>query len=302
MTGLRAVVGAGHPSRDVSPAQDGSTDPMVPSVYRVANRRVEIQRDPTVGMDEVVTLVVEPVDHSLETPTPGQFFMLWVPGVGEVPVSVSSLSGAGKIGFTIRAVGATTSALGALHPSDAVGLRGPFGRGWSALDPTQRVVVVSGGIGLAPLRLHIETLLVERSGRPDPGIVLVIGARTPGEILYPGDIDAWSEHCQVHVTVDRARPGWHGEVGLVTSTLARLSLDPGVAAALCGPEIMMRMAAADLEAAGAASGRVEVSLERSMACAVAHCGRCQVGPVMLCRDGPVLTWPEASALMGVRRW
>jgi anaerobic sulfite reductase subunit B len=279
----------------------GPDPAMVPEPHRVVHRRVEIAADPAAGIDEVVTLGLRSEVGPTPTYRPGQFAMAWAPGVGEVPISASA-SADGVVGLTIRAVGATTSALCAATPGSTVGLRGPFGRGWTPVEADVPMVVVTGGIGLAPLRLHIEQLVAERAGRSDPGLVLVIGARTPAEVLYPEVIDAWSERCRVHVTVDRGRPGWRGEVGLVTSTLSRLRLAGGSAAALCGPEIMMRLAAADLLEAGADARRVEVSLERAMACAVAHCGRCQVGPVMVCRDGPVLSWTEAAALLGVRRW
>lgn len=290
---------------------DASPEVMVPSAYRVLSRSVDVAREAALGIDEVVTLDLEPVDSPLEPPAPGQFMMVWAPGVGEVPISVSaggvsttgaSTSGVRTVGVTIRSVGAVTAALCAGEPGDPVGLRGPFGRGWTRIEPDRPVVVVAGGIGLAPLRLHLESLLVARQASEDKQLVLIVGARSPGEILYSEQLDAWSQQFEVHLTVDRPSRGWTGEVGLVTSALARLGLGPGTAGALCGPEVMMRLAASDLVAAGATPDAVEVSLERSMACAVAHCGRCQLGPVMLCRDGPVLQWSEASALMGVRRW
>lgn len=283
-----------------------SSEVMVPNPYRVLRRRVDVARDPAQGIDEVVTLDLEPVHAALESPAPGQFMMVWAPGVGEVPISVSKLgsstTGASTIGITIRSVGATTTALCASVPGDPVGMRGPFGRGWAQIDPDRSTVVVAGGIGLAPVRLHLESLLAARRANAERKVVLIVGARSPAEILYPEQLDDWSQHFEVHLTVDQPSRGWTGEVGLVTSTLTRLGIGPGSAAALCGPEVMMRVVASDLVAAGIAPDAVEVSLERSMACAVAHCGRCQLGPVMLCRDGPVLKWSEAAALMGVRRW
>jgi NAD(P)H-flavin reductase len=272
----------------------------------VLRRRVDIAGDAAQGIDEVVTLDLEPVDAPLEPPKPGQFMMVWAPGVGEVPVSVSALgastTGVRTVGVTIRSVGATTAALCASGVGEPVGLRGPFGRGWAQIDPDRPVVVVAGGIGLAPLRLHLESLVAERRSNADKRLMLIVGARSPAEILYPDQLDDWSQHFEVHLTVDRPSRGWTGEVGLVTSPLARLGFGPNAAGALCGPEVMMRLGASDLVGAGVAPDSVEVSLERSMACAVAHCGRCQLGPVMLCRDGPVLQWSEAAALMGVRRW
>ncbi len=274
---------------------------MVPTMHRVAGRRTEIRPDPAAGIDEVVTVELEPVAEALGPFEPGQFAMIWAPGVGEVPISVSTVDG-GRLGLTIRSVGATTAKLCASPVGSELGLRGPFGRGWTLPQAGKQSIVVSGGIGLAPLRLHIEALVESRRELADPKLVLIIGARTPAEILYPELIDEWGEICEVHVTVDRAAPGWHGEVGLVTSTLSRLDVDADATAALCGPEIMMRLAGADVVAAGAPAAGVEVSMERSMACAVAHCGRCQIGPVLVCRDGPVFAWPEASPLMEVRRW
>ncbi len=283
------------------PTADAPMNVMVPVPYRVRRRRTEIEEDRGAGIDEVVTLELEALAEHLRQPAPGQFAMVWAPGVGEVPISVSSFH-EGTVGVTVRAVGATTVALCDATPGEVLGLRGPFGRGWSTAGADRPMVVVSGGIGLAPLRRHIESLLARRRNRSEPALVLVVGSRTPAEILFREELERWSERAEVHLTVDRAGPGWNGEVGLVTSTVARLGVRPGVAAALCGPEIMMRVVANDLVTAGADPRDVEVSMERSMACAVAHCGRCQIGPVMLCRDGPVLDWSEASALMGVRRW
>lgn len=292
----------------VSPgdAPDALSEVMVPSAYRVLRRRVDIAGDPTSGIDEVVTLELEPIDAALGEPSPGQFMMVWAPGVGEVPVSVSAFEPGGshahRVGLTIRSVGAVTAALRVCSPGDPVGLRGPFGRGWTRPDDDRPTVIVAGGIGLAPLRLQVESLLAARRDGSGGALVLVVGARSPAELLYPDQLEEWSAHFEVHLCVDRPSPGWRGEVGLVTSTLGRLRFDPDTAGALCGPEVMMRLAASDLVAAGVAAKGLEVSLERSMSCAVAHCGRCQIGPVMLCRDGPVLSWPEASVLMGVRRW
>lgn len=284
---------------DAAPA--GVLEPIIPLRYRVLRRRVDIEADPSSGIDEVVTLELDPLAEAIDAPVPGQFTMVWAPGVGEVPISVSSFEDR-TVGLTVRSVGATTAAVCAAEPGGVLGLRGPFGRGWSAVAVDRPVIVVAGGIGLAPLRMHIEALLASRPAGSGNDVVLVVGARTPAEILYRDQLEEWARHAEVHTTVDRGLPGWTGEVGLVTSTIARLGLGAGTAAALCGPEIMMRLAAEDLLGAGADPQRVEVSLERSMACAVAHCGRCQLGPVMLCRDGPVLAWPEANALMEVRRW
>ena len=277
------------------------TDTMVPVPHRVVERHVEVVADPASTTDEVVTLDLAPEGDRLGRPAPGQFAMVWAPGVGEVPISFSAVRD-DLLSVTIRAVGATTTALCDARPGSVLGLRGPFGNGWSPVDPDRPVVVVTGGIGLAPLRHHIESLLAERRDRARSGLTLVIGARTPAEIPFREQVDDWSGRCEVHLTVERPDRSWQGDVGLVTAALARVRVTDRCAVALCGPEIMMRVAARDAVAAGADPRRVEVSLERSMACAVAHCGRCQLGPVLLCRDGPVLGWQEADALTAVRRW
>ena len=286
-----------------------ATSTMVPTMCRLVERHIEVEADPAAGIDQVVTVWLEGVDGPLGPFAPGQFAMLWAPGVGEVPLSVS-MTGAGdgsdtpgRLGFTIRAVGSTTEWLCGAEPGASVGVRGPFGRGWSVPGPGSRHVVVAGGIGLAPLRLLIDRLAGPAAEVDGPGgLVVVIGARTPAEILWSDDIDRWRDHAEVHVTVDRPAPGWTGEVGLVTSTLSRLDVGAHTSASLCGPEIMMRLAGGDLVSAGADPSAVEVSMERSMACAVAHCGRCQIGPVLVCRDGPVFAWRDAHPLMEVRRW
>jgi anaerobic sulfite reductase subunit B len=266
---------------------------MVPTPYRVVGRRQD-----TV---DTFTLDLHPVRATLEPPAPGQFAMVWAPGVGEVPISVSGLEGP-VWQLTIRPVGATTRRIVDEPVGAVLGLRGPFGHGWSAVPDDRPVVVVAGGVGLAPLRLHIDAIVAARRDRPAARVAVVVGARTPDELLFADDLERWSSVSEVYRTVDRPQPGWTGEVGLVTAPLGRLGLARDTHAALCGPEIMMRVAANDLVRAGLEPDAVEVSLERSMACAVAHCGRCQLGPVMLCRDGPVMPWSGAAPLVEVRRW
>jgi NAD(P)H-flavin reductase len=266
---------------------------MVPVAHRVRSVHRETH--------DTCTLWLDPLADALAPPAPGQFVMAWAPGVGEVPISVAAHDGAG-LGLTIRSVGAVSAALVATSVGGIVGLRGPFGRGWSEPEADRPALVVAGGLGLAPLRLQVERLLAARSGSADPQVTVVVGARSPGEIPSVEVVEQWSTRCNVHVTVDTATAGWHGEVGMVTATLDRLLLPEDAATFLCGPEVMMRFAAGGLVAAGLDPAAIEVSLERSMACAIAHCGRCQVGPVMLCRDGPVLAWSTAGRLLGVRRW
>jgi NAD(P)H-flavin reductase len=265
---------------------------MVPTAYRVVERRTETH--------DTATIALAPRDVALGSPAPGQFMMVWAPGVGEVPVSVAARSAdEEELAFTVRAVGATSAALAAAEAGAVLGLRGPFGRAWTVPAPDRPIVVVAGGLGLAPLRMLVEQLLDQDRSAP---LELVVGARRPAEVVYRDLLVRWAQRCGVTLTVDRPTTGWQGDVGLVTAVLSRLELPAGTRAAVCGPEIMMRLVAGDLMAGGLPAEDIEVSLERSMACAVAHCGRCQLGPALVCRDGAVMPWSTAASLMEVRRW
>ncbi|OIK25104.1 FAD/NAD(P)-binding protein [Streptomyces malaysiense] len=251
--------------------------------------------------DDTRSIELVPAGAELPPFAPGQFAMIYAFGVGEVPISVSSLRGAhGGLVYTVRAVGAVSSALHRLRPGDTVGLRGPYGTGWD-LDAAagHDVLVVAGGIGLAPLRPVIQEVL----GRPDAygRLAVLAGARTPADLIYRDQFAGWGESAWVAVTVDRSGPRWRGAVGVVTALLDDLDPHPGRTHALvCGPEVMMRHTARDLVARGLAPHRVQVSLERNMRCGTGHCGHCQLGPLLLCRDGPVVGYDRAARLLLVR--
>lgn len=223
---------------------------------------------------------------------PGQFTMLYAFGVGEVPISVSGDPDDGSVVVqTIRRVGAVTEALGSLSAGDQVGLRGPFGTGWPLHEAEGGdVVMVAGGIGLAPLRPALYRILANRDrfGR----VALLYGARSPDELLYVDEIQAWRSRldADVRVTVDSGGPGWFGSVGVVTELVTSAPFDPERTVALvCGPEIMMRFARQTLEEQGVNPGRTFVSMERNMKCGIGLCGHCQFGPIFVCKDGPVFS-------------
>lgn len=270
---------------------------MVPARHRVVGVRRELP--------DTVTLTIEPIETfgSLGPPVPGQFNMLWTFGSGEVPVSVS---GSGTrdalVVHTIRAVGSATSALCALREGDVIGVRGPFGAGWQVSRAKgDDVVVVAGGLGLAPLRPVVLQVLAERRAFGD--VALLVGARSPDALLYRNELLGWRARgdIDVEVTVDHARPDWWGDVGVVTKLLDVARFDPArTTAFLAGPELMMRFTAAALVDRGVATPAIRVSLERNMKCAVAHCGRCQIGPTLVCRDGPVYPYDVAAPLLAVR--
>lgn len=242
-----------------------------------------------------------PTGEALAPFAPGQFAMIYAFGVGEVPISASALRGRhGGLVHTVRAVGAVSTALYRLRPGDSIGLSGPYGTGWDLEAAAGHdVLVVAGGIGLAPLRPVVHTVL----DRPaDYGrLTVLVGARTPADIVFQDEIESWRGPAQVEVTVDRPGPGWQRAVGVVTTLLDRLALRPERTCALvCGPEVMMRHTARDLVTRGLVPHRVQVSLERNMHCATGHCGHCQLGPLLLCRDGPVVGYGRVVDLLLVR--
>jgi NAD(P)H-flavin reductase len=257
---------------------------MVPAQVRVLDRRQETA--------DTWTLELEP---RLEF-EPGQFTMLAANGSGEVPISISGNPDGGRLVHTVRAVGAATSAICAAEPGRVLAVRGPFGVPWptDAIEGAD-VVFVAGGIGLAPLRPAILRLHArpERYGR----VTVLHGARTPDQLLYPAQLEQWG----AELIVDSAGPGWHGRVGVVTKLIERAPMDPeNTVALLCGPEIMMRFAAPALAARGVTADRIYVSLERNMQCGLGHCGHCQLGPTLICRDGPVYRYADVERWLGVR--
>lgn len=228
---------------------------------------------------------------------PGQFNMLYAFGVGEIPISISgNPSNMGVMTHTTRMVGTVSNAIGQLRAGGILGLRGPYGRGW----PMERargsdVVIVAGGIGLAPLRPVIYQLLSERDkyGR----IVLLYGTRSPADLLFRKELENWRGRFDfdVHISVDHAIGDWRGNVGFVTTFISRVALDPqNTVAMICGPEIMMRFSVMEFLKRGVSAEEIFVSMERNMKCGIGLCGHCQFGPYFICKDGPVFAYPQVK--------
>lgn len=248
------------------------------------------------------TLTLEPAAGDGLAVAPGQFMMVYAFGIGEVPISVSGPPNRpGPVVLTVRAVGAVTNAVCASEPGTTLGLRGPFGNSWP-VDAAQGgdVVVIAGGIGLAPLR---PVLLRTLDRRSDYGAVaLLYGARTPEDLLYTDQLDDWREAVDVEVTVDTAAGDWAGRVGVVPKLIAAAAFQPQETTAfVCGPEIMMHFTIQALLDRGLSPGRIFVSMERHMQCGVGLCGHCQLGPTLICRDGPVYSFAELAPLLEVRQ-
>lgn len=223
---------------------------------------------------------------------PGQFNMLYLPGFGESAISMSSDPGnPAEIGHTIRFAGNVTRAVSRLKAGDMVGIRGPFGSAWPMQAAVGRdVLIVAGGIGLAPLRPVLFEVIRRRS--EFKRVILMYGARTPADLLYTDDFESWQqEGIEIHVTVDRADDQWHGQVGVVPLLFYRIRLDHSQTVVFtCGPEVMMRFVIYEAIARRIPTDAIWVSLERNMKCAVGFCGHCQFGPTFICRDGPVLSF------------
>ena len=266
---------------------------MVPQSAKVLDRREEAPG--------VVTLTLEPPpDYEW---APGQFNMLYSFGHGEAAISVSGdPAEPGRLLHTVRNVGAVSRGLSNLAPGDHLGLRGPFGFGWPLEAAEGKdVVIMAGGLGLAPLRPLIYHLAAKKDAARR--VIVLYGTRDVDSILYPDELAAWDalNGWDARLTVDHAPKGWTGHVGVVTDLLDEFTLDPAnTVAYLCGPEVMMRFGARALEDRGLSPSDIFVSLERNMKCAIAHCGRCQFGSVFICRDGPVFAYDRVSDAMMVR--
>lgn len=277
-------------------AAASTANPMLPAPWRIEGVRKELA--------DTFTLTLAPTgDCAGMEFGGGQFNMLYVFGVGEVPISISGdPSNSDKLVHTTRAVGVVTRAMWKLKKGDMLGVRGPFGTAWPLDEAVGRdVVIVAGGIGLAPLRGLIYQVLARRKefGR----VAILYGARTPEDMLYSRELKKWSARLdvEVFVTVDRATGRWRGGVGVVTQLIGRAPFDPKQATAyVCGPEIMMRFTAQELQKRGVAPDRIHVSMERNMKCATGFCGHCQYGSEFVCKDGPVFPYDRVKPLLNIR--
>lgn len=268
-------------------------DPWAPQPWRLRSVRQDTA--------DVFSWELEPEQGRAPDFLPGQFNMIYRFGQGEVAISICGAGADGRVLHTIRAVGAVTRQLQSLEAGAVIGVRGPFGNGWpvEALKGHD-VVVVAGGLGIAPLRPLVEWLLAHRAdyGRID----VLYGARRPSDLLYAEDIRRWQQSpgVRVRVTVDSGDSDWHGEVGAVTHLIPMVGIDPArTLAVLCGPEVMMRFTVLSLQQEGLAPYSIYLSMERHMQCAIGYCGHCFYGPHFICRDGPVFRFDRLHGRLAV---
>jgi NAD(P)H-flavin reductase len=273
-----------------------AVNPMVPKTRRV--KRVIRETHDT------LTLLVETSNDEAERSfAPGQFNMLYAFGVGEVPVSISGDPGKPNIWHhTIRDVGTVSHALTQLKAGDTIGVRGPFGSAWPVeASRGSDIVIMAGGIGLAPLRPAIYAILAERNLYGE--IIVLYGARTQKDLLFAEEFETWRGKygVQVRVTLDSAGHYWKGNVGVVTTLLPRVRFDPAnTVAMICGPEVMMRFSVIELKNHGVDEKNIHVTMERNMKCAIGFCGHCQLGPTFICKEGPVFSFDLIKPFFGIR--
>jgi NAD(P)H-flavin reductase len=266
---------------------------MVPAAARLAKVDKETH--------DTFTLTMESAgEESLASFEPGQFSMLYVFGTGELPISISGdPEEGGRLIYTVRSVGKVTHALVTSESDSTIGIRGPFGTSWPMKESRGRdVLIVAGGIGLAPLRPAIYHVLRHRGdfGR----LIVLYGARSPQDLLFRRQLSAWNyvPDAQLLTTVDYGGLSWRGNVGVVTTLFRHVRLrSERTTALVCGPEIMMRYVIRELLARGFAEHDIHLSMERNMKCAVGFCGHCQLGPYFVCKDGPVFPYNKMKPWM-----
>ncbi len=226
---------------------------------------------------------------------PGQFIMLSLFGVGEVPISVSSSPATrGSFDICVRAVGKVTSALHRLEAGDEVGIRGPYGKGFPIrILEGNDLLMVAGGLGIAPLRSLIKHVLHNR--RDFGKVHILLGCKTPSDMLFVDELDLWNKRMDVYYecTVDRAAPDWAGHVGVITTLLPGVHLEPErTFAVVVGPPVMYKFVIKGLLDKNIPERQILISFERHMKCGMGKCGRCQIQGLYVCQDGPVFNYAD----------
>jgi NAD(P)H-flavin reductase len=271
-------------------------DPMLPRQFRITRFKRETS--------DTFSMEFEPVSgNTIFNFEPGQFNMLYIFGVGEIPISISGdPTSPEMLIHTTRAAGNVTKAMKDLKVGDTIGVRGPLGKSWPVrVAEGNDVIIVAGGIGLAPIRPVIYHMMAQRDkfGK----IVLLHGTRTPNDLIYRKELGKWRSRLdmEVHITVDRATVSWRGNVGVVTKLIGKAPFDHlKCIAMVCGPEIMMRFTILELQKRGIDSKNIYVSMERNMKCGIGLCGHCQIGPLFVCKDGSVFCYDDIKDIFTKR--
>ena len=268
---------------------------MIPEPCRI----LEVHRE----TEKEVHFVLEAPRQQPFQPEPGQFVMVSVPGIGEAPISLAALPGEGApegaIELLIRKVGRLTTIVTRMVAGDTLYVRGPYGRRveWDQFEGSN-LMLIAGGLGLAPLRAFVQRALVRRDRFRH--IDILVGARSPDDLVFRDDLAAWKarrDDVRALVTVDAAADGWGGRIGVITTLFDHVHPDAEDAVAfICGPPVMYRHAIRKLLAMGFYENRVWLTLERRMKCGIGLCGNCQVNGLYLCQQGPLFSYREVRHL------
>ncbi len=230
--------------------------------------------------------------------TPGQFFQVSLPKIGEAPISVSSY-GQDHIKFTIRAVGRLTNIMQNLRVGDSLFIRGPYGVGFPGESFADKsLIIVAGGSGLAPVRPLINHIIA--GNLPVTSLALIAGFKNAQGILFADELAEWQKKCNLTLTIDKPQEGWNGATGLVTEHIRKLSLPSdksNIEAVVVGPPVMMKFATSELRLLGLPAEQIWVSFERLMSCGIGKCGHCKIDSTYICVEGPVLNYVHAARLI-----
>lgn len=274
---------------------------MTASPYALLRAHVTAKREDTPGIYTLGMRLTDAASAAAFRFAGGQFNMLYVFGVGEIPISiVSDPDEPQRLDHTIRVVGRVSEALAGLKVGDELGIRGPYGQGWPLEEAQGKdVLVITGGLGCAPVVGAIEYMFRRREQYG--AIKILHGVKTPRDLLYRERFDAWRRHANTEVLLASDQPGktWHYHIGVVTELFDAVEIDAGnTVVMMCGPEVMMRLAAQHLRRRGVDGAAMYLSMERNMQCGMGLCGHCQIGPYFVCRDGPVMRLDRIAPFLG----
>jgi len=287
------------------PKQDINTEPFMtkPPSY---NRKAIFMRTDKVYKCEIINIVeltklerlfhlkiIDDAERQIFEFRPGQFVMLEVPGFGEVPISISSSSNNREyIELCVRKTGRTTNMLHQAKKGAKLGIRGPFGTSFPMEQMVgHNILLVAGGLGLAPLRAPIYWVSEHRDEYED--VHVLYGTKEPSQMLFTYQYEEWEKvnHIKLLTIVEEGNKGWNSRTGLITELFKEISIKPdNTYAIVCGPPVMFKFVCDHLDALGIPMNRMFVSLERRMHCGMGKCCRCMVGSTFTCVDGPVFDY------------
>jgi len=272
----------------------GNNDPFIPYLATV---RSVVDLTPDVKLFTVD--FNDPAVQESFTYRPGQFAFVSVFGMGEVPFGITSVARRNEgLQFAVRRVGTVTNALHEVREGDTVGVRGPFGNSFPLEDyEGKNIFIIGGGIGMAPLRPVINTVLDRRDSYGD--LLIINGARTPQDLVFAPEFDVWAQspRTKVELTVDRGDDNWTGRVALIPDVVRDIKpSSENVIAITCGPPIMIHFTLQALKELGFADRQIVTTLESNMKCGLGKCARCNVGDKYVCKDGPVFDFEQISQL------